>query len=116
MSDWQAAARRHLLAHILKAGARKSYYCAPGETARSAVSRPHPLTVELAKILLAHAVCWAHDMEDWPGAPPSAAEQRAAWIKAMECAEREWHKARARGDGVNSSAPETPVNPLSQLL
>ena len=93
--DWQACAGRHLLAHILKAAKRGHYYCHPSDTARPYRTPRHPESFELARILRSYAHCWALDMAEWPGAPPSAAEQREAWAKAMECAERECRAARA---------------------
>lgn len=92
--DWEACANRHLLAHILRRAHRRVYYCAPIDTLRGASPFPAPLSLELAGILKAHAHCWALDMAEWPHYPPTAAEQRVAWEKAMEDADRECRKVR----------------------
>ncbi|MBA0084677.1 MAG: hypothetical protein HRJ53_06760 [Acidobacteria bacterium Pan2503] len=99
--DWKACANRHLLAHVMKQAGRKTYYVHPVDCMRMGPARePHPLTVELTNTLLKYAHCWALDMADWPGGPPNAAEQREAWTRAMEDADRECRKIRLRGEKV----------------
>lgn len=94
MADWDSCANRHLLAHILKAGNRKKYYCHPSDAVyRVKKTQYHPLTVEVARVLRAHAHCWALDMAD-NKYPPPAPEQRAAWVKAMEQADAEIQKLK----------------------
>jgi hypothetical protein len=109
MPDWDACAGRHLLAHIMKAATRKHYYCAPEDTARGASSSPAAVSIRQAAILRSYAHCWALDMADWPTYPPTAAEQREAWGKAMQLADRDCKKA------VENSVPprEIPDDALS---
>lgn len=92
--DWRSCANRHLLAHVLNQARKGIYYCHPDDTARGPSNFPHPLTVKLSQVLTAHAHCWSLDMADWPSGPPTAAEQREAWGKAMEDADKECRKVR----------------------
>lgn len=111
--DWRSCANRHLLAHVMKQAGRKIYYVHPSDTVRMGPStKPHPLTVELTNILLKHAHCWSLDMAEWPSGHPSAAEQRAAWEKSMEQADRECRMARDEWQ----KAQGVPHNELSALL
>lgn len=103
MPDWQSCANRHLLAHLMKQGGKRVYYCHPDDTRRMGPApTPHPLTVKLSEIIRSHAHCWALDMADWPGGPPTAQEQRASWERAMEAMDRECRQAREGWAGVDS--------------
>lgn len=95
--DWRSAANRHLLAFIRQQAGHRIYYSHESDTARMGVAkRPHPLSVEMARILRTHAHSWALTMSEWSGDPPSAAEQREAWTLAMELADRDCRAARER--------------------
>lgn len=67
--EWDAAANRHLLAYVLRAGSERRYYDA-----------------RTTKILVAWKNAWAIDMREWHGRP-SAKEQEENFIGCMERAE-----------------------------
>lgn len=69
--EWDAAANRHLLAYVLRAGQERRYYDA-----------------RTTKILVAWKNAWATDMREWNG-KPTPKEQEENFKGCMERAEQQ---------------------------